>query len=140
MGWTTGREERKSARDIGLGVIEPGIPGEVKRDFTGEVDPRTVMEEPVDCLGRVMGVTKLDWAPEAVRARKWVFVGSCGDGFGGGVIFSILERGTKIPEVDVVVVKYFTPATLPSFLPWNSGCKSNPTNVPCLPFTDPTNL
>lgn len=38
-------------------------------------------------------------------------------GFGGGVIFSILARGTNIPEVDVVVVKYLTPATLPSFFP-----------------------
>lgn len=60
MGWTTGREERKSARDIGLGVILPGTPGDAKRDFTGEAEPRTVMEEPVDCRGRVIGVTKLD--------------------------------------------------------------------------------
>ena len=66
---------RKSARETGLGVIDPGVvTGEDTVDWNldliGDVLPRTVMEDPVDCRGRVIGVTKPVDVPEMVRARK----------------------------------------------------------------------
>jgi hypothetical protein len=107
----------------GLGVTLPGVPGdtdnEIKRVFIG-LAPRTVVdvavEDPaVDWRGRPTGVTKPVEVPEMVRDR------GCTEGVGVGLVGaatrSAFDNGTNIPELDVEVEKYRTPATLPSFFP-----------------------
>ena len=65
-------------------------------------------------------MTKLDEVPETVRERGWVVVVDevvAVEGFVGTATFSAFVKGTNIPEVGVDVIKYRTPATLPSFFP-----------------------
>lgn len=118
----------------------PGVvvDAEANRDFKGlwllvAVDEVVV----VVWRGRPTGVTNPVEVPEIARARDWDFDDM---GFSAGASFSALPRGTNIPDVGVDAVKYRIPATLPSFFPWNSGCKSIPINDPGFPFTAPTNL
>jgi len=108
-----------AGRTLGLGVMEPGVPGE-KRDFTGLWLREVVVVAAlvVCCRGRPTGVTNPPLfvvVPEIVRARGWAE--DSGDGLLGTMIFSALLRGTNIPEEGVEVEKYRIPATLPSFLP-----------------------
>ena len=115
-----GRDEAVG-RVGGFGVMLPGVPGdtdnEISRVLTG-LAPRTVVdvavEDPaVDCRGRPTGVTKPVEVPEIVRDR-----GCTEDaGLGGVGIRSAFDKGTNIPEFGVVVEKYRTPTTLPSFFP-----------------------
>ena len=140
--WTNVRVEVAVGRAEGLGVALPGVvPGDMLANlvFTGLDVRDALVPEVVELVRRggfPTGVTKpFELFPEIVRR-----VAVRGESFAGGGSFSAFVRGTNIPDVDVDAVKYRTPATLPSFLPWNPECKSNPTNDPAFPLTAPTNL